>query len=416
MTITCEQEPAIEAGPEWHQAQRKRAWEAYKACPVPENREAWRFTRLGKVGLEGLRVPEPTEGWAHSPLLEGALAGQLSFVDGHIQEGAGLGEAALKAGVRFMPLSVFLEEESETLRPRWMRMPLSLGSDPYLNLHTAYCAEGAVIWIPKGVCLEAPLVVHQHMLAQQGIVAPRLLVVAEARAQASVLLVQDAQAGSSGLYAHRVDVFADTGAQVRMHTQQALGPEHFVFGWHHHYAKRDARIESVDVHTGGRYSRFENQAYLEEPGSHIQLRSLGLAQGEQQLDQRSLQHHLAPHTSSDLLYKNALWGTARTIFSGMITVAPEAQHTDAYQTNNNLLLSDTAEANALPGLEIEANEVACSHGATTSQVDPEQLFYLRSRGLGPDAARSLIVEGFIADLLQACASPQLQAALTPVLP
>lgn len=408
--ITCETELLIEGGPAWFRERRRLAWEAYLGCPVPKAPEAWRFTHFGGVELEGLGVPELSDGASEGTALAIPGAPALSFVDGHFQEGGGL--LGLPSGVEFGPLSRVLEEDAERLKPWLLRKSPTLGSEPYLNLHTAFCAEGAVLFIPKGTVVESPLVVTHQLVAKDAIVAPYLLVVAEEGAQASVVLVQRALPGSSGLYCSRVEVFAAAGAHIRMHSLQALGLQHTVFQWHNHNVGREAYIEAMDVHKGGQYSRFENQVYLGAPGAQATLRSLALARGTQVMDHRSFQHHQAPHTGSRLLYKNALWESSRTIFSGMITVAPQAQHTNAYQQNDNLLLSTTAEANALPGLEIEANEVACSHGATISQADPETLFYLRSRGLDVAQAKALMVDGFVQDLLlEGCASAEIRALL-----
>ena len=139
--------------------------------------------------------------------------------------------------------------------------------------------------------------------------------------------------------------------------------------------------------------------------------ALTVAQGAQEFDQRTLQSHQAPHTSSNLLYKNALLDQARTIFSGLIIVDPDAQKTDAYQSNRNLLLSDEAEANSLPGLEIQANDVRCTHGATSGHVDDEQMFYLESRGIPPVVARELLVFGFFEEVLNKLENEELHAVL-----
>jgi Fe-S cluster assembly protein SufD len=139
--------------------------------------------------------------------------------------------------------------------------------------------------------------------------------------------------------------------------------------------------------------------------------ALTVAQGEQEFDQRTLQSHQAPNTGSNLLYKNALLDRARTIFSGLIIVDPEAQKTDAYQSNRNLLLSDEAESNALPGLEIQANDVRCTHGATSGHVDAEQMFYLETRGIAPAAARQLLVFGFFEEVLAKLENEALRSAL-----
>ena len=162
---------------------------------------------------------------------------------------------------------------------------------------------------------------------------------------------------------------------------------------------RDARILALNVHLGGRQARHESHSRLIGPGAHSEMLALTVAQGTQEFDQRTLQTHQAPHTSSNLLYKNALLDSARTIFSGLIVVEPDAQKTDAYQSNRNLMLSDTAEANSLPGLEIQANDVRCSHGATTSRLDPEQEFYLLARGIPKAQAAELLLFGFFEKVL-----------------
>ena len=143
--------------------------------------------------------------------------------------------------------------------------------------------------------------------------------------------------------------------------------------------------------------------------------ALTVAKDSQEFDQRTLQTHQAPHTTSDLLYKNALLDTAKTIFSGLIVVDPDAQQTDAYQTNRNLLLSDKAEANSLPGLEIEANDVKCSHGSTSGRIPPEQKFYLQSRGIDPAKAHELIVFGFFEEVLDRLEDEHLHAVLSDLI-
>jgi len=139
--------------------------------------------------------------------------------------------------------------------------------------------------------------------------------------------------------------------------------------------------------------------------------AITVATGAREYDQRTLQIHQAPNTKSDLLYKNALLDQARTIFSGLIVVDPDAQKTDAYQSNRNLMLSDDAESNSLPGLEIQANDVRCTHGATSSRIDPEQEFYLKSRGIPPKAANELLIFGFFEEVLSRLESEELHAAL-----
>jgi Fe-S cluster assembly protein SufD len=170
-------------------------------------------------------------------------------------------------------------------------------------------------------------------------------------------------------------------------------------------------VQSLNLHLGARQARHESLSQLHAPGAFYENLALTVADGTQEFDQRTLQIHQAPNTKSDLLYKNALRDQAKTIFSGLIVVDPDAQKTDAYQSNRNLLLSEDAEANALPGLEIQANDVRCTHGATSSRIDPEQEFYLQSRGIPRELADELLTFGFFEEVLNRLASDPIHDAL-----
>ncbi len=165
-------------------------------------------------------------------------------------------------------------------------------------------------------------------------------------------------------------------------------------------AGRDAAVKSFQVQLGAEFSRSESVSDLMGEGAHSDMLSVSLPIDDQVVDQRTLQNHKAPHATSDLLYKNALYGQSRSIFSGLITVDEGAHFTDAYQTCRNLLNSKEAEATSMPGLEINADQVKCSHGATSGPISDEELFYLKARGISDKESRKLIVEGFLADVLQ----------------
>jgi Fe-S cluster assembly protein SufD len=165
-------------------------------------------------------------------------------------------------------------------------------------------------------------------------------------------------------------------------------------------AGRDAQVQNVAVNIGAERARFESQTRIEGPGADVKMYSLTVAEETQEFDQRTFQTHKAGNAVSDLLYKNALLNKSRTIFSGLIKVAEGAQQTDAYQTNRNLLLDPTAEANSLPGLEILANDVRCSHGATTGNVDEAELFYMMQRGISRRVAMQLMVFGFFEEIIE----------------
>jgi len=164
-------------------------------------------------------------------------------------------------------------------------------------------------------------------------------------------------------------------------------------------AARDSVALNLALNFGGRYSRLESVSRMIDRGARSDMLAVTVAGGDQEFDQRTLQDHLKPDTTSDLLYKNVLNDRARTIFSGLIKVEPGAHRTDAYQKVRNLLLSDDAEANSMPGLEILADDVRCTHGATSGQIEPEELFYLKSRGIDDLAAKQLIARGFLNEVV-----------------
>ena len=157
---------------------------------------------------------------------------------------------------------------------------------------------------------------------------------------------------------------------------------------------------SLHLNLGGTYSRLESVSRLAGAGSRSDMLAATVAEGTQEFDQRTLQDHVEPHTTSDLLYKNALTDATKTVFAGLIRVGTEAQHTDAYQKVRNLMLSDDAEADSMPGLEILADEVRCTHGATSGHVDEEEMFYLLARGIDPRSAQELIVQGFLNEVIE----------------
>ncbi|MFA5058590.1 MAG: Fe-S cluster assembly protein SufD, partial [Opitutaceae bacterium] len=293
----------------------------------------------------------------------------------------------------------------------------------------------AFLFVPKGVEIARPLQVTHIAAGTGAAVFPHTIVIIEDNAKATLVehfVGADApqvesrrskienlpdpasrlRSPVSGEFAAGVnDLYAGPGAQLTYAGVQNWSPDTLAFQLNSTVVQRDARVLSLNIHLGGRQSRHESHSRLQGPGAHSEMLALTVARGAQEFDQRTLQSHQAPNTGSNLLYKNALLDRARTIFSGLIIVDPDAQKTDAYQSNRNLLLSDEAEANSLPGLEIQANDVRCTHGATSGHVDEEQMFYLKSRGIPAPAARELLVFGFFEEVLNKLENEELHAAL-----
>jgi Fe-S cluster assembly protein SufD len=176
-------------------------------------------------------------------------------------------------------------------------------------------------------------------------------------------------------------------------------------------AEERSSAVNLSLNFGGRYSRLESVSRLAGAGSRSDMLAVSIGGADQEFDQRTLQDHLQPNTTSDLLYKNALSSNARTVFSGLIKVERGAHRTDAYQKVRNLLLSDEAEANSMPGLEILADDVRCTHGATSGQVEPEELFYLQSRGIPERKAKGLVVNGFLNEVVDRLSNEEIKAYL-----
>jgi Fe-S cluster assembly protein SufD len=202
-----------------------------------------------------------------------------------------------------------------------------------------------------------------------------------------------------GICARKIEILAKSGADLNFVLINDLPELVQNFNFIDISAQTDAKVNFTILNFGSVYTRQEISAKILGAGAQVRLRSLSIVGGSTEVDQRTLQLHAAPDAFSDLLFKNILDGSAHTIFSGMIDVAPEAARTDAYQRNANLVLSAAAQAHALPGLEIKADDVKCSHGATVGSLDPSQLFYLRSRGIDEETAKRMLMAGFCEEIL-----------------
>ncbi|HEY8967095.1 MAG TPA: Fe-S cluster assembly protein SufD, partial [Candidatus Methylacidiphilales bacterium] len=321
----------------------------------------------------------------------------------------GLSEELTAQGVLFLPLAEALKSHSALVEKHFMTHPTTLGGAKFEALHRAHCRAGAFLYVPKGVELPAPVEVH-HWIAEGGAaIFPHTLVVAEANAKAEIVIHYGSLAhagtahgnhGTGGFSAASVDLHAGPGAKVR-----SISVQNFADGVHSYQTgstavEKDGAALSFALNLGGSYARVENKSRMLGAGSRSDMLSLTAATGTQVFDQRTYQEHVADHTTSDLLYKNALADTAKTVFAGMIAVDPGAQQTDAYQSNPNLLLSETAEANSLPGLQIEANDVRCTHGSTGGPIRGEEVFYMAQRGIPLPVARRLFVLGFFDEVLE----------------
>lgn len=400
--------------PGWWLETKKAAWNQFLALPLPpRNDERWRFSSLSSLGLEGFSPADPLTGNPKLPALPAFQHGaELIFLNQHIVSRTELPKELRERGVIFCSLEEALSQHGELVKKYFQKHPVQLGSEKFVALNTAFTSSGAFLFVPKGVEITLPFAVQHILSGSDRAVFPHTIVALEDQAKATLVeFLISAEKTGRQLASGVNDLYAGAGAQLTYVGAQNWTKDTLAFQTNSIVTDRDARILSLNVHLGGRQSRHESHSRLRGPGAHSEMLALTVAGGEQEFDQRTLQTHQAPHTSSNLLYKNALRETAKTIFSGLIVVEPDAQKTDAYQSNRNLMLSDQAEANSLPGLEIQANDVRCTHGATTARIQPEQEFYLRSRGIHSAQAHELLVFGFFEEVLAKLDNESLQSAL-----
>lgn len=396
---------------EWVREARLAAQGVFAATPMPTRKqEEWRYTDIGRLlKLDSLSFAEdrtPVPGYEALPaglravMEEAAPAeGRMAQVDASVVYRE-LAESLAARGVIFTSLEAAAAEHGDLVR-RWLGTAVTPDTGKFAALNGAFWTGGVFVYVPRNVRVEVPLRVYRW-LSEGGTAAfARTLVVAEEGAQVALVdeMASDAL-GSQALSVGAAEIFAAEGAQVTYVSVQRWGSGVVHLATDRLVAGRDARITTLYTSFGADVARADVQCRLQAPGSHVDMLGLYIAEGKQHFDNQTLQDHIAPHASSNLLFKGALTDEGRSVFRGLIRVHPKAQRTDAYQTNRNLVLSNRARADSLPNLEIQADDVRCSHAATVGQLDEEEVFYLLSRGVPRTEAVRLVVFGFFGEVLE----------------
>jgi Fe-S cluster assembly protein SufD len=406
--------PATE--PERLRALRRAAAERFAALGFPGlDQEAWRYTDTAPIASARFR-PAP------SPVLAADLAGAVDhhaypdtwravFVDGRFAPQL-CDLAGLPAGVRLGSLSAALAAEPAAVEP-WLRPYADFARQPFTALNTALFADGAFLHLGRHAVLERPI--HLLFLATGG-EAPtaafiRNLLVVDEHAQATV--VESYAAAGVGLYWTNAvtEIVAGENAVLDHYKVQREGLSAQHVATQQVHLERGANFSSHFLSLGGELVRQDVNARLVGEGVSAVLNGLYMARGTQHVDTHMQVDHVAAHCDSHELYKGILDGQARAVFNGLIHVYPGAQKTDAKQTNRNLLLSREALVNTNPQLLIFADDVKCTHGSTVGQLDAEAVFYLRSRGIGEAAAKSLLTYAFASDVVARVKPAALRADL-----
>ena len=390
---------------------RRKAWKTYVETPMPTRKsEEWRYTDLSKLDPETYtpvtcegerlpvnRLPAPVQAAMAS---DRDRAGVMVRHNGCLEH-LRLDPALEGRGVVYAPIEEVADERPELLERFLFRSDVSPMEEKLWALHGALLSGGYFLYVPAGVTVEHPVHAYRYLDQEGGIVSTHSLIVAEAGASVTCIdeyVSPDLEEDSLSL--NGVEIFGADGATVSYLAVQQYGRGVQHFTMQHSNTGRDATLVGFNVTLGADLARADVTSHLEGQGARAEMLALWFGDREQHFDHHTLQHHEAPSAYSDLLYKGALTASSNSVFRGLIKVAEGSQLTDAYQTNRNLLLSPDASAVALPNLEIGADDVRCSHGATVGQVDDTMLFYLMSRGLNRDQAERLLVFGFFDEVLE----------------
>lgn len=404
-------ERVAEAEPIWLRERRLHAWAVYESTPMPTTRlEEWRYTDLSRtldldaLRLESAEVAALDPGELPAPVRETMdedkeAAGHIVTVDGRVIR-TDLDAEAAGEGVILTSLREAIENHPELLERYVGTQAVTPEVGKFHALNSALWSDGVLLYVPRGVHVELPIRATRWISRDGTAVFTRTLIIAEAGSRVSYvdeILSEDFDAQS--FVSDAVEVIAEDGANVQYVSLQRLGRGVFYHSAQRTLASRDVKLDMLNVTLGASVSRVDLNARMLGPGARSELLGLYFGDSDQHFDHNTSQDHVAPNTTSDLLFKGALDERSRSVFRGIIRVHPDAQRTDAYQTNRNLLLSENARADSLPNLEIEADDVRCSHGATVGELDKELLFYLMSRGMSRQRAERLVVQGFLGDVL-----------------
>jgi len=389
--------------PNWLLEKRYAGWYHYEEMDPP----VWRRTDISALQWEALIPYAPPQAavadlTALPPKLHEALAVYGQRAGLLVQRDSApvyldLADEARDQGVIWTDMTTAVREHPELVQKYFMQEAVPLTTDKYTALHAAFWSGGTFLYVPRGAVVELPFISVLWQEMPQLAVFPHTLLVAEAGSQVTLvseLLSMGCDACPDTYHGGVTELFLGAGSRVRYVNTQDLGRQVYDLRSQTALLGRDSHLEWLTVTLGGRLSRSSQHTLLRGPGGEALVTGLYLPDGKQHMAMNTLQDHVAGNCLSDLLYQGALLGKARTVYEGTIRAWPGAQKTNAYQSNRNLLLSKKARADSLPQLEIEANDLRCTHGATVSQVDDEQVFYLMSRGIPREDAVRLIVEGF----------------------
>ncbi|HEX8011579.1 MAG TPA: Fe-S cluster assembly protein SufD [Casimicrobiaceae bacterium] len=401
----------------WLAQARRRALERFDALGFPTTRdEDWKYTRVTALEKRVLKPAPPSAVVVNAAQLGGlALHGsrRLVFVNGRFE--AALSDLdGLPGGARIGSLAAALVEDGERLEPLLSDAEEAIDNG-FAALNAAFWADGGYIDLGTGTTLEAPIHLLFITTETDAVTYPRTLVYAGAGSRASII-EHHVGIGEVASFTNALTrIVVEPGAQVEHCKLQQEAPRAFHIAAIDVRQRADSRFVSCSFALGAALSRTGIRTRLEAPGCEATLNGLYVVAGRQHVDHHTCIDHAKPHGVSREWYRGVLDGAARAVFNGRVIVRPDAQKTDAHQSNRNLLLSDEAEVDTKPQLEIYADDVKCSHGATVGALDEQQLFYLRSRGVDERAARDVLIFAFADEIVGRCGIAPLRERMRALL-
>jgi len=392
--------------PAWMREFRLRAWETYESMPMPTTKdEAWRRTDLRRLKLDEIgpslngngSMASDVPDYLGEQLTEDKTGGILVQVDGVTKEYE-VSETLKEQGVIFCDMDTAVREHPELVQKYFMTEVVKPEEGKFAALHAAFWRGGTFLYVPRNVKAAAPL--HSALWAVSGKTYSHTLVVLEEGAEA-VLIDEYASETGDGQALHNgaIELIVRDAANLVYVSLQDFGGNMWQISHERARVGRDAKLDWVISVMGTRLIKTFQTVELDGRGSWARMSGLFFANGRQHFDLDTQQNHNAPDTVSDLLYKGALKDKARSVWQGLIKALPDSQRIDGFQANRNLLLQKTARADSIPGLEIEADDVRCTHASTVGQIDQTEVFYLMSRGIPRDVAIKMVVEGFFAPVM-----------------
>ncbi|MGH2830481.1 MAG: Fe-S cluster assembly protein SufD [Actinomycetota bacterium] len=409
--------------PGWLTERRLAAFQRFESLPWPDPaQEAWRYSNLEEFDL-GSVLP----GLGDHPAVDsltgvradvhaqmsilGERSGHAVQVDAHVVL-ATLDEPVAAKGVVYSTLAKAANDHPDLVRDALGSAGVTQSDEKFQALAHAFAGEGLFVYVPRGV--EVPLPLHSFRYvsaAGRASFARTLVVVEEGAAVTLIEHLRSPHLGGAALSVGTTEILAGQASNVQALAVQDFDPAMWHFATQRTLVGRDATVRSLAATLGGRFSRSVVESILQGAGGYSEMLGVYFGDSVQHFDHRSLQEHVAPNAKSELYYKGALKDRSTAVYSGLIHIAKDAQGTDSWQGNRNLILSDRAKADSIPYLEIEANDVRCAHGASVGPPDEDVLFYLRSRGLDPRAAERLVVKGFFQEVLDRVRVTEVREAL-----